>query len=117
MTDAPAEAPTPLVSYDDFAKLDLRVAKILAAERVQGADKLLRLDIDVGVEKRQLVAGIATHYDPAALVGKLIIVIANLQPRKLRGLESQGMLLAADDGTNIVLLQPSADIAPGSRVR
>ncbi len=87
----------PRISYDDFAKLDLRVAKILDAEPVEGSDRLLKLKIRVGSEERQLVAGIAQHYAPDELLGKKIIVIANLEPRKIRGVESQGMLLAASE--------------------
>jgi len=98
-TKKPAEAPKPAakpkITYDDFAKLDLRVAKILDAEAVEGSDKLLKLKIRVGTEERQLVAGIAKHYAPDEVLGKKIIIIANLEPRKIRGVESNGMLLAA----------------------
>ena len=85
----------PAITYDDFAKLDLRVAKILDAEPVEGSDRLLKLKIRVGTEERQLVAGIAQHYAPDEVLGKKIIIVANLEPRKIRGLESDGMLLAA----------------------
>jgi len=85
----------PKITYDDFAKLDLRVAKILDAVPVEGSDKLLKLKIRVGTEERQLVAGIAQHYAPDEILGKKIIIIANLEPRKIRGVESNGMLLAA----------------------
>jgi len=90
----------PKITYDDFAKLDLRVAKILDAEPVAGSDKLLKLKIRVGTEERQLVAGIAQHYAPDEILGKKIIIIANLEPRKIRGVESQGMLLAAGKEEN-----------------
>jgi methionyl-tRNA synthetase len=83
------------ISIDDFAKVDLRVAQVLVAERVPKADKLLRLEVDLGYEKRQILAGIAQHYEPEKLVGRKIVIVANLAPRKMRGLESNGMLLAA----------------------
>ncbi len=108
------------VSFEDFAKLDLRVARILRAERVEGADKLLKLTIRVGSEERVLAAGIAQHYEPESLEGKLIVVVANLAPRTVRGITSQGMLLAAvsDDRSRIVLLTPDAgkEIEDGSKV-
>jgi methionyl-tRNA synthetase len=92
------------ISIDDFAKVELRVAQILVAERVPKADKLLRLEIDLGTEKRQILAGIAQHYEPEKLIGRKIVVVANLAPRKMRGLESNGMLLAAslDDGAPVL---------------
>jgi methionyl-tRNA synthetase len=83
------------ITIDDFAKVELRVAQILVAERIPKADKLLRLEVDLGYEKRQILAGIAQYYEPEALVGRKIIIVANLAPRKMRGLESNGMLLAA----------------------
>ncbi len=106
------------ISYDDFAKIDLRVAKVLEAERVPKTDKLLRLEIDLGTEKRQIVAGMAEFYKPEEMVGKLVIVVANLAPRKLRGLESKGMLLAAeDDQGNLALLTVEKDMPPGAKIR
>jgi methionyl-tRNA synthetase len=97
---APAPAPVAVeekqyISIDDVLKVDLRVAQILVAERIPKADKLLRLEVDLGYEKRQILAGIAQYYEPEALVGRKIIIVANLAPRKMRGLESNGMLLAA----------------------
>ncbi|MER3632231.1 MAG: methionine--tRNA ligase subunit beta, partial [Blastocatellia bacterium] len=84
------------ITIDDFARIDLRVGEILAAERVPDADKLLRFEIDLGEEKpRQILAGLAQYYDPQMLIGKKVAVVANLKPRKMRGLESQGMILAA----------------------
>ncbi len=106
-----------LVSYDEFSKLDIRVALVEKAEKVPKADKLIKLSIDLGTEKRTLVAGLAEFYDAKDLVGKKIIILANLEPRKLRGIESQGMLLAADDGKNVAMLIPDKDIAPGSKIR
>jgi methionyl-tRNA synthetase len=101
--EAPAAAPQH-ITIDDFAKVELRVAQILVAERVPKADKLLRLEIDLGYEKRQILAGIAQHYEPEKLIGRKIIVVVNLAPRKMRGLESNGMLLAAslDDGAPVL---------------
>ncbi len=101
--EAPAAAPQH-ITIDDFAKVELRVAQILVAERVPKADKLLRLEIDLGYEKRQILAGIAQHYEPEKLIGRKIVVVANLAPRKMRGLESNGMLLAAslEDGAPVL---------------
>jgi methionyl-tRNA synthetase len=92
------------ISIDDFVKVDLRVAQILVAERVPKADKLLRLEVDLGYEKRQILAGIAQHYEPERLIGRKIVIVANLAPRKMRGLESNGMLLAASlpDGAPVL---------------
>src|SRR5207302_5461000 len=86
------------ITIDDFLKVELRVAQVKVAEKVQGADRLLRLEVDLGYETRQIVAGIAKAYDPERLIGRKIVIVANLQPRKLRGLESNGMLLAASVG-------------------
>lgn len=104
------------ISYDDFKKLDLRTARIISAEPVAGSDKLLRLSIDLGEEKRQLVAGIAKSYAPDKLAGKIIVVAANLEPRQLMGLASQGMLLAVMDEQGPVLLTTDNEVPPGSAV-
>jgi methionyl-tRNA synthetase len=88
----------PAVSYDDFAKLDIRTAKILAAESVPKADKLLKLTLDVNGVQRTVVSGIAKHYKPEDLPGKHVVILANLEPRKIRGVESQGMILMAESG-------------------
>lgn len=113
MSDMPGTIP-----FDDFAKLDLRVARVLEAKAHPNADKLLILQVDMGTEKRQLVAGIRGHYEPEQLVGKSIVVVANLTPRKMRGEESQGMLLAAstEDHAQVILVTTMSDIAPGSKV-
>lgn len=106
-----------VITIQDFKKIEMRVAKILKAEKVEKADKLLRLEIDLGGEQRQIVAGIAQFYTPESLTGKNIIVVANLQPAKIRGLESQGMLLAAeDDDGNLSLVTVDKDIPPGSKI-
>jgi len=105
------------ISLDDFKKLDLRIAKIIKAEKVEGSDKLLKLEIDLGYEQRQILAGIAQFYEREKLIGREIIVLTNLQPRVIRGLESQGMLLAATDtdGT-ITILRPDKELTPGSKI-
>ncbi len=111
----------PTVTYDDFAKLDLRVATIVAAEHHPNADRLLKLQVDLGHEQRQICAGIKQDYDPQALVGQQVVVIVNLQPRTIRGEPSNGMLLAAsdDDGQQtrrVVVLGPGRAVPPGSTV-
>ncbi len=95
------------IEYDDFAKLDLRVGTVLEAEKVKKADRLLKFTIDLGYEQRTIVSGIAEHYDPADLIGKQVCVVANLAPRKLRGIESQGMILTADNRDGLSLIRPS----------
>ena len=107
-----------MMSIEEFGKVELRVATDTAAEPHPNADRLLVLKVDLGDEQRQLVAGIRNHYTPEALVGRQIVVVANLQPAKLRGVESQGMLLAATDaGTGgVILLSPVQQVAPGSKV-
>ena len=107
----------PEITIDEFARLDLRVAKVISAEKVEGADKLLCLQIKVGAEERQIVAGIAKHYTPDELVGKEIVVVANLKPTKLRGVLSQGMLLAASAGDELAVLSPERSIGEGAQVR
>ena len=106
-----------LVEYADFQKIQLRTAIILEAEKVAGADKLLKLQIDVGGEKRQLVAGIALHYEPAALIGKTVVVVANLKPATIRGVESNGMLLAASVGKELKLITVDGDMPSGAVVK
>lgn len=106
-----------LITIDDFAKVDLRVGKVIAAEKVEKADKLLKLIIDIGSEKRQVVSGIALHYKPEEMVGKNVILVANLKPAKLRGIESAGMILAATDENGLVLAAFDGEITPGSRVK
>jgi methionyl-tRNA synthetase len=111
------EAAANLVSIEEFAKLDLRVAEVLEAEKVKGADKLLKLRIKIGDESRQIVAGIAKHYAPEQLIGKKIVVVANLKPAKLRGIESQGMLLAASNAEKLTLITVDEDIESGAKVK
>ncbi len=107
-----------IISIDEFGRVDLRVAKILEAERVPDTTRLLKLKVDVGGGERQLVAGIAEVYNPEALIGKSIIVVVNLKPARLRGVESQGMLLAANpEGGQPILATFETDVAPGTKVR
>ena len=108
-----------LISIQNFAEIDLRVAEIKAAEEHPDADKLLVLKIDIGDggEERQLVAGIKKCYSPEQLIGKKIIVVSNLAPAVIRGVESQGMLLAARDGKDIAVITTERDIKPGSKVQ
>jgi len=105
------------VEIQDFEKLDIRIGKILRAERVPRTTKLLRLEVDIGGEIRQLVAGIASEYSPEDLIGRLIVVLVNLKPKVIRGIVSQGMLLAADVDGKPVLLTTDKPVPPGSRVR
>jgi len=125
--DAPEEAPAaeeavepgkPEITYDDFCKLDLRVGTIVEVAEHPNADKLVVLQVDLGGERRQLLAGIKAYYSPEALLGQQIVVVTNLAPRKMRGLESKGMLLAASvgDDEDVVILSPAEDVPPGSTV-
>ncbi|CAG0955714.1 partial glutamyl-Q tRNA(Asp) synthetase, partial [Methanosarcinales archaeon] len=103
------------ITYEEFQKLDIRVGKVLSAEPIKGSDKLLKLEVDIG-EKRQIVAGIAKSHDPSELVGRQVVVMANMKPAKLFGVESRGMVLAADvEGA--VLLMPEKEVKEGTRVR
>ncbi len=106
-----------MISFEDFQKIDLRVAKIIEAERVEGSEKLLKLKVDLGEATRQIVAGIAKFYQPQDLIGKEIVVVANLEPKKLMGLESQGMLLAADKNGEPVILVPEKEVFPGAKIK
>jgi len=106
------------ISIEEFARLDIRVGKVVRAERVPGARKLVRLEVDIGeAEPRQLVAGIAEFYRPEELVGLNVVVLANLKPKKFMGVESRGMILAADVDGRPVLLTTLSDVPPGTRVR
>jgi methionyl-tRNA synthetase len=106
-----------LITIDDFAKLDLRVAKVLEAEKVEGSDKLLKLKLEMGGETRQVVSGIAKYYSPDGLVGKSVILVANLKPVKLKGIESQGMILAASNEDSLVVATLDGTIDTGAKVR
>ncbi|HXZ33309.1 MAG TPA: methionine--tRNA ligase [Terriglobales bacterium] len=116
-TSAPAQIPDGKISIEDFAKVDMRVGQVKVAEKVKGADKLLRLEVDLGTEVRQVVAGIAEAYAPETLVGRKVVIVANLAPRKLRGLESNGMIVAASDGGKPVLASFLEDVPVGTRLK
>jgi methionine--tRNA ligase beta chain len=104
-----------MLSFDDWKKVELKVASVVSAERVEGSEKLLKLTVSLGDEERQILAGIGKAYLPEELVGRQIIVVANLEYRKLMGLESQGMLVAASDGEGKpVLIAPDKEVSPGS---
>ena len=115
--EKPKKGGKELISYDDFQKLDIRVALVEKVEKVPKADKLYKLSVSLGTEKRTLVAGLAEHYKASELEGKKIIILANLEPRKLRGITSEGMLLAADYEDTVSILVPDKDIPPGAGIR
>ena len=106
-----------LINMSEFARVDVRIGKIVSAERIAGSKKLIKLDVDVGDETRQLVAGIAEEYTPEDLIGKLVPILANLKPAKLMGVESKGMILAVDVAGKPILLHPDQEVPAGSRVR
>jgi len=115
VTDQPVNKST--IAFDDFAKIDLKVGTIIAAEKVAKADKLLKLEIDLGFEKRTIVSGIALHFEPSAIIGKQVVVVANLAPRKMKGIESNGMILMAEDKTGkLHFVNPDHAIDNGSGV-
>ncbi len=105
------------INFEDFQKIELRIAKILGAEKIENSEKLIKIQLDLGYEKRQIVAGIGKVYAPENLIGKEIVIVANLEPRKLMGVESAGMLLAAHGETGeLALLAPDKETPPGSKV-
>lgn len=104
------------INFEEFKKVELRVAKVIAAEKIEGSEKLLKLRVDLGEDERQIIAGIGNAYNPESLIGREVIIVANLEPRKLMGFESQGMVLAASDETGLALLSPDRIIQPGSLV-
>lgn len=115
---AGAAAPPELLSIDEFGRFEFKVGTIRVAEAHPKADRLVVLQVDLGeAEPRQIVAGIRAAYDPASLVGRQIVVVANLKPAKLRGIESQGMLLAASDDEGLTLVRPERETKPGARVK
>ena len=119
MAEEPSEQPvSDTISFDDFRKIKLRVGRVTEAGEHPNADKLLVLTVDLGDEQRQLCAGLKGHYTPEQLVGRNLIVVTNLAPRTMRGVESQGMLLAASsaDHSEVIFLTPESDIAAGSSV-
>lgn len=104
------------MKFEEFQKIDLRVGKIVEAENIENSKKLLRLIVDLGEERRQILAGIAQFYKPEDLVGKEVVVVANLEPKRLMGFESEGMLLAAEDKKRVVILIPEKEVSPGAKV-
>ena len=106
-----------MISFEDFKKLELRVGKVIEAVRIEGSDKLLKLKVDLGDHERQIIAGIGTQYGPEDMANREIIVIVNLEPRTIMGLESQGMLLAADTELGPILLMTDKEVPPGTKVR
>jgi len=117
--EPPSEDEKDYISIEDFAKIDLRLAEIVKAEKVEKADKLVKLEVALGEERRTVVAGIALHYSPEELIGKKIVIVANLQPTKLRGVLSEGMILAASDsdGLGVLTLDPGKNVSSGSKVK
>jgi len=110
---------TETATFQDFEKLDIRIGKIISAEKVEGTDKLMKLQVDFGYEKRQIVSGIAEFYQPEDLIGKQCPFIVNLEPREFKGEQSQGMILAVDtegDRSDCVLLHPNKELKPGAKV-
>lgn len=118
MTDPTGQPATDTISIDDFAKVKLRVGRVVEAGPHPNADKLLVLKVDLGSETRQICAGIRAYYTPEQLMGRNVVLVANLAPRMMRGVESQGMLLAAstEDRSKVVVLSPESDVPPGSAV-
>lgn len=115
--DTLPQAAKPQIQYDDFAKLDLKIGTIVAAEKVEKADKLLKLQVDIGVETRTIVSGIAMHFQPDKIIGKQVVIVANLAPRKMRGIESNGMILMAEDADGkLKFVNPDEATANGSLV-
>lgn len=115
--DAALATLKPEIQFDDFAKIDLKVATIINASKVEKADKLLKLEVDLGFEKRTIVSGIALHFTPEEIVGKQVVVVANLAPRKMRGIESNGMILMAEDKSGkLHFVSPGSLIDAGSNV-
>lgn len=107
-----------MATIEDFDKLDIRIVKVLEATRIEGSEKLLRLIVDTGDEKRQILSGIGKSYQPEEIAGKELVAIINLEPRKMMGEESQGMILATgDDIENITLIEPTKEVTPGSTIR
>ena len=107
-----------VTTYDDFSKMDLRVATIVAAEKVEKADKLLKLTLDTGLDQRTVVSGIALHFSPEEIIGQQVTLLANLAPRKIRGIESNGMILMAEDADGkLVFIQPARSTKAGSTIQ
>lgn len=107
-----------MITFNDFQNIEIRIGKILSAEKVEGTDKLIKMQIDIGSETRQIVSGIADQFEADQLVGKQIPVLINLEPKKFRGVESQGMILIAEeDNEKLTLIEPQNEVPTGTRVR
>lgn len=107
-----------MISFEDFQKIELKIGRVLSAERVEDSAKLVKLSVSLGDEERQIVAGIGRTHEPEALIGREIVIVANLEPKLLGGVESRGMLLAAEGESGApVLLAPETEVPPGSRIR
>ena len=107
-----------MINFEEFQKIELKIAKILKAEKIEGSEKLIKLQLDLNEgEPRQILAGIAKSYEPEDLVGKELVIVANLEPKEIFGMESRGMLLAADDDGKPVLLKPDKEVSPGAKVK
>lgn len=106
-----------MISLEDFQKVDLRVGKVLRAERIENSNKLIKLEVDLGNKKKTIVAGIGKKYNPEEIVGQLIIVVVNLEPKEIKGIKSEGMLLAVDSQNGPVLVVPLEQVFPGEKVR
>jgi methionyl-tRNA synthetase len=117
MDKSPVPAAKADISYDDFSRMDMRIARILSAERVPKTDKLIKLELDTGLDKRTVVSGIAEHFTPEELPGKQVTILANLQPRTIRGIESHGMVLLAEDASGkLIFVTPDQEAGEGSVV-
>ena len=115
--EQPAQPAKATIQFDDFAKIELKVGTIVTAEKVEKADKLLKLSVDMGTETRTIVSGIALHFKPEDIIGQQVVVVANLAPRKMRGIESNGMILMAEDKEGkLHFVQPGTQINPGAGV-
>ncbi|HOF44820.1 MAG TPA: methionine--tRNA ligase subunit beta [Candidatus Pacearchaeota archaeon] len=105
-----------MINFEDFVKIDLRIGKIIEAEKVEGSSKIIKTTVDLGEEKRQILAGIGKFYTPEELINKIVIVVANLSPKKIMGMDSEGMILAVKDDNNLSLLGVDKEIKIGSKI-
>lgn len=106
-----------MIDFDDFKKVELKIGRIVSAEEVEGSEKLLKLKVDLGEDARQIIAGLKTAYAPGELIGREIVVVTNLEPKIIKGLESRGMLLAASSAEGPILLGPDKEAEPGAEIR
>jgi len=106
-----------MIKFEDFQKLDIRIGKVLSAEKVEGSDKLIKLEVSLGEERKQIIVGMAKFYEPDYFLNKELVILVNLEKRKFRGIESQGMVLAADVNGEPILLLPEKEVPPGSIVK